>query len=56
MTEPTADDSGTVRDGRALDDALARIAPLDAAAMAAAATHLDRLTKPHHPAFHIKRG
>lgn len=41
MTDPT--------DGRAIEsasDAIASIGPLDAAAMAAAATHLDRLTKP----------
>jgi nicotinate-nucleotide--dimethylbenzimidazole phosphoribosyltransferase len=45
VTHPTPEhDAG--RDGQALDDALAAIEPLDATAMAAAAAHLDRLTKP----------
>jgi nicotinate-nucleotide--dimethylbenzimidazole phosphoribosyltransferase len=46
MTDRTAGDPDAARDAAALDDALARIAPLDGTAMAAAAAHLDRLTKP----------
>ena len=46
MTDRTAGDPDAARDAGALDAALARIAPLDVAAMAAAAAHLDRLTKP----------
>ncbi len=47
MTDRTAGDTdAAARDAGALDAALARIAPLDVAAMAAAAAHLDRLTKP----------
>jgi nicotinate-nucleotide--dimethylbenzimidazole phosphoribosyltransferase len=46
MTDRTAGDPAAAREAGALDEALARIAPLDVAAMAAAATYLDRLTKP----------
>jgi nicotinate-nucleotide--dimethylbenzimidazole phosphoribosyltransferase len=46
MTDRTAGDPDPTRDAGALDEALARIAPLDVAAMAAAAAYLDRLTKP----------
>jgi nicotinate-nucleotide--dimethylbenzimidazole phosphoribosyltransferase len=46
MTDRTAGDPDAAREAGALHDALARIAPLDVAAMAAAAAHLDWLTKP----------
>jgi nicotinate-nucleotide--dimethylbenzimidazole phosphoribosyltransferase len=46
MTDRTAGEPDAAREAGALHDALARIAPLDVAAMAAGAAHLDRLTKP----------